>query len=113
MTSNYAGRCRVWIVSVLISSFVFCGSWSDTAAAESRDWRAEFDQVSEPASGAMELTIEQLEGLLSRCATLKVQLEGLDESGRKVYGKRLQMTCDLYRFMLDSKRAAKAGSSSP
>ena len=83
------------------------------AQAVDGEWRAEFDQVSQPASEAMDLTIPQLEELLSRCATLKSRLTGLDDSGRKFYGKRLQMTCDLYRFMLDSKRAAKEAAPPP
>jgi hypothetical protein len=78
---------------------------SPAHAVAQEGWRGEFDDISMAASDAMSLTVPELEKLLTRCATLKITIETLDESYRKVYGKRLQMTRDLLQFMLDSKKA--------
>lgn len=71
-------------------------------------WQAGFEEVARPAANAMELPVQQLEALLAQCEALKGSLGALDESAGKVYGRRLQMTCDLYRFVLESRRAASA-----
>ena len=73
-------------------------------ASTQESWRGEFDDISTAASDAMSLSVPELEKLLTRCAALKVTIETLEESPRKVYGKRLQMTRDLLQFMLDSKK---------
>jgi hypothetical protein len=114
MTTSLRKTSIVALV-LLLGLVVWDGGTPSVMAAQAVDgeWRAEFDHVSQPASEAMDLTIPQLEGLLTRCESLKSGLTGLDESGRKFYGKRLQMTCDLYRFMLDSKRAAKEAAPPP
>lgn len=82
-------------------------------AAAQESWRGEFDDISSAASDAMSLTVPEIEKLLARCAALKVTIETLEESPRKVYGKRLQMTRDLLQFMLDSKKAQPPAPSNP
>jgi hypothetical protein len=99
----------LWIacVTVLTCSF-FSGNmvplpgvaWASTQES----WRGEFDDIASAASDAMSLSIPELEKLLARCAALKMTIETLEESPRKVYGKRLQMTRDLLQFMLESKK---------
>jgi hypothetical protein len=76
------------------------------AAMTAAQWQAQFEEVARPAANAMELPVPQLEALLAQCEALKGSLGALDESAGKVYGRRLQMTCDLYRFVLESRKAA-------
>jgi hypothetical protein len=91
---------------ITLLAFVFISFPVVAAQSVESDWQAQFEELASPAGGAMELPADQLESLLARCKALKEKLPVLDESARKVYGRRLQMTCDLYQFMLDSKRAA-------
>jgi len=94
---------------VALLTFVLISFPAAAASSGGGDWQTGFEEPSKPAAGAMELPVDQLEFLLARCQALKEKLPVLDESARKVYGRRLQMTCDLYQFMLDSKRAAAEG----
>lgn len=103
-------KCRflgITFVSVLACCFLAPNSviLRCTAQAAEESWRGEFDDISTSASDAMALSVPELEKLLARCATLKKTIDKLEESPRKVYGKRLQMTNDLLQFMLDSKKA--------
>ena len=77
-----------------------------TAAAAEATWRSELEELCAGTNNAMTFTREELERLISRCERLKQRIDGLDESARKVYGRRLQMCRDFYRFMLEGKRAA-------
>jgi hypothetical protein len=73
------------------------------SAAESQDWKKEFEDVCAKTQDAMALSAEELRGLVARCDRLKPRVERLDESQRKVYGRRLQVCRDLYQFVLDSR----------
>jgi C4-dicarboxylate-specific signal transduction histidine kinase len=103
--SLYLRKAAVATVGVMLTMSV-CGL---AAAMTSVEWQAAFEEVAQPAANAMELTVPQLEAQLARCESLKGTLGDLDESARKVYGRRLQMTCDLYRFILESKKEAAGG----
>jgi hypothetical protein len=56
----------------------------------------------------MALTTEELQSLVARCDALKPVIDGLDESLRKVYGRRLKGCRDLYQFVLDFRRKGGA-----
>jgi len=64
------------------------------------DWSAEFEAVCSRTQDAMGLTSDELRALVARCDRLAPRLAALDESRRKVYGKRLQQCRDLYEFVL-------------
>jgi hypothetical protein len=67
------------------------------------DWKTEFDELSSKTDEAMNLTKAEVKVLVERCDKLKQRIETLDESARKVYLKRLQLSRDLFSFVLDSK----------
>jgi hypothetical protein len=64
-------------------------------------WRAEFDAVCAKTQDAMALPTEELKSLVARCDALKPSIDALEESLRKVYGRRLKGCRDLYQFVLD------------
>ncbi len=67
-------------------------------------WRSELEELCAGASDAMTFSREELQRRVARCDQLKPRIDGLDESARKVYGRRLQMCRDFYRFMLENRR---------
>jgi hypothetical protein len=76
-------------------------AWAQAPAPA--DWKKEFEDVCGRTQDAMALPLEELRTLVARCDRLKPQIEKLDESQRKVYGKRLQVCRDLYQFVIESR----------
>lgn len=73
-------------------------------AEEAREgWQGEFEEVCSRTLDAMSLSEEELQGLIARCDALMPIIERLDETRKKVYGKRLRMCRDLYAFTLEAK----------
>jgi hypothetical protein len=52
----------------------------------------------------MNLTPAELQGMLDECESLQPKVEALPESPRKVYRKRLALSCNLVRFALEQKK---------
>ena len=74
------------------------------ARAEAQEeWRKEFDDVCSKTQDAMVLTDDELRSLVGRCDKLKPFIDGLGESQRKVFSRRLQACRDLYWFVLESR----------
>jgi hypothetical protein len=73
------------------------------------DWRAEFDDICSKTQDAMALSSEELRSLVERCDKLKPAIDGLDESLRKVYARRLEACRALYRFVLESRDGGATG----
>ena len=67
------------------------------------NWKSEFEDVCSKTQDAMLFSPEELKKLIARCDALRPIIEKLDESERKVYGRRLQLCKDLLVFVLDSK----------
>jgi hypothetical protein len=67
------------------------------------DWMKEFADICSKTQDAMTFTDDQLRDLVARSDRLKVQLERLEGTQRKVYLKRLQMCRDLFAFVLETK----------
>jgi hypothetical protein len=78
-----------------------------TAAGEPAAWRQEFDAVCGRTLDAEGMTEQELASLVDRCDLLRPSIEHLEETERKVFLRRLQLCCDLYRFMLDFRRTRK------
>jgi len=77
---------------------------SDSSVARASDeWRSEFDDLCSKTSDAMELTTVELQSLADRCDRLKLRIEQLEETERKVFLKRLLMCRDLYRYVIESR----------
>ena len=67
------------------------------------DWRAEFDDLCSKTADSMQLSTEEVKGLIERCDKLRPRIEKLDESSRKVYLKRLEGCRNLFSFIVDSR----------
>ncbi|HEY6837819.1 MAG TPA: hypothetical protein VI389_03670 [Geobacteraceae bacterium] len=72
-------------------------------------WRTELEELCSRTEDAMNFGRDELKSLVERCDKLKPRIEALDESTRKVYGRRLQMCRDFYQFMLENKKAEGGG----
>ncbi len=67
------------------------------------DWKAEFDVVCAKTQDPGVISSDELKELVARCDKLRLRIEKLDETQRKVYLKRLQMCKDLFAFVLESR----------
>jgi hypothetical protein len=74
------------------------------SAYAQEDWKKEFDDVCSKTQDAMQFTDDELRSLVDRCDKLKPLIEGLDETQKKVYLKRLAMCRNLFEFMLKSRQ---------
>jgi hypothetical protein len=73
-------------------------------ALAEEDWRGEFDAICARTEEAMALPVEELRALMARCDALAPRLRSLDESTRKVFGRRLQQCRDLFRYVVESRQ---------
>jgi hypothetical protein len=76
-------------------------------------WKAEFADVCSKTQDAMTLSTAELEALLARAEKIGAAIEKLDDVQRKAYERRLKACVDLYRFVLDSKKAAGSTDAAP
>jgi len=74
-----------------------------SAAMAQEDWEKEFQAVCGRTDDAMTLTAQELGTLVQRCDELRISIEKLEGSRRKILLKRLQMCRDLYAFTLETK----------
>jgi hypothetical protein len=81
-----------------------CLSLFQGVAFGEESWRADFDETCAQTSGAMALSVTELNLLVERCAALQKIIETQEESVRKVYLKRLQMCRNLYAYVIDYKK---------
>lgn len=83
--------------------------WSVPPAAAAEPWKEEFDKVCARTQESMSLSVDELRTLVRRCDDLKPRIDGLEETERKVFAKRLKMCRDLYQYVLDAKNRETAG----
>jgi hypothetical protein len=76
-------------------------------AAETPEWRKEYDDVCGRTAESEQMSEDELVTLIDRCAKLRPYVEKLEATERKIMLRRLQLCCDLYRFVLESKRARR------
>ena len=81
---------------------IFC--FAKPAQAADEPWEQEFNDVCSRTADSMSLSREELQLLIARCEKLKPIIEGLEETSRKVYRKRLEMCKNLLVFVLESKK---------
>ena len=102
---------KIVLVFLGAALIVICGTqgigendfpWCGIAYAQ-EDWKSDFETVCSKTQDAMLFSPEELKKLIARCDALQPVIERLDESQRKVYGKRLKLCRDLLVFVLDSK----------
>jgi len=103
--SRVAPRLLACCVLALVAgdAGVVVGKATLPLARAEEGWSAEFESVCSKTQDAMVLSSDELRALIVRCDTLKPKIDALDESRRKVYGKRLQQCRDLYDFVLKSR----------
>lgn len=80
------------------------GERPSSVTAEESEWRGELEMLCAGTNNAMAFSREELQRRIALCDRLKSRIDVLDESARKVYGRRLQMCRDFYAFMLESKQ---------
>ncbi len=92
---------------------LFLAAWPATATAANDEsvpapsaWEAEFEAIRAKTPEAMAFSQEELRQLLADCDRMKLQIENLPESPRKVFRKRLEMTRNLFQFVLQEKETA-------
>lgn len=100
----------------IVAGFVFIGlpldhggdtSWlcfAKPAQAAEDFWEQDFNDICSRTTDSMSLSREELQLLIAKCEKLKPIIEGLDETRRKVYRKRLEMCKNLFVFVLESKQ---------
>lgn len=98
--------CRIAIVLAIILSVLTvemgAGSLMTTAWAEEA-WKEKLMELCAKTDMAMTLSPQELKELIAGCEKLQPVIQGLEESPRKVYGKRLKMCRDLFEYVLRSK----------
>lgn len=67
------------------------------------DWQGRFEEFCARAGEVMNLTPGELQGMLAECETYRTRIEALPESPRKVYRKRLSLSCNMVQFALQQK----------
>ena len=67
-------------------------------------WKQEFNEISSKAVISMTLSTEELQALVDRCEKLQPIIEGLEESPRKLYLKRLKKTKSLFDYVIESRK---------
>ncbi len=91
------------ILSVLPGSgLLSSAAWAQAAGQER--WKQEFDEVCSRTADAMSIPPAELKQLVDRCDALRPAIEGLDETQKKVYSKKLKMCRDLFAFALSQKQ---------
>jgi hypothetical protein len=98
-------------IAIAIALSVLCGipllsdgAYSAPAAVSAQDdWKKEFEDICSKTQDSMSFTLDDLKSLVDRCDALKLRIEKLDETQKKVYLKRLQMCRDLLVFVIESK----------
>lgn len=72
-------------------------------AQAQEDWKKEFEDLCARTQDSATIPADELKKLIERCDQLKLRIEKLEETQRKVYLKRLQMCHDMYAFMLETR----------
>ncbi|ACM19127.1 hypothetical protein Geob_0765 [Geotalea daltonii FRC-32] len=74
-----------------------------TAAFGEEAWKEKLMGLCAKTDVAMTLSSQELKELIAGCEKLQPIIDGLEESPRKVYGKRLKMCRDLFVYVLEAK----------
>ncbi|MGE5894580.1 MAG: hypothetical protein ACM34I_11040 [bacterium] len=91
---------RIAGVSVTAVMFVLSLSFGETA----ENWRSEFDAICEKVMESDDLTVEELQELISKADKLLPQIEASDDPSKKVFIFRLKKCRDLFEYMVQMKK---------
>ncbi len=95
---NMRKRIQKALAGVLIAVMLAAGA----AVFAQNDWKAEFDDICSKTDQAMMLSKEELGALIERCDRLKLIIEQLDETEKKVYLRRLQLCRNLFAYVIET-----------
>lgn len=70
-------------------------------------WKQEFSDICSRTDEVMSFSRDELKMLLQRGNKLRIIIEALEETPRKIYLKRLQKCMNLYSFVLESMETDK------
>ena len=73
------------------------------AAYGEEAWKIQLDGLCARTNESMSMSVDELKSLVAGCDKLKPVIEGLEESPRKLYRKRLQMCRNLLSYLLETK----------
>jgi hypothetical protein len=91
----------------LLAAAVLAGALAGLAArADDPSWKDEFADICSRTQDAMTIPDAELESLVARGEKIATEIEKLPDTERKVYARRLKACLDLYRFVLESRKAA-------
>lgn len=93
---------RVICAAFFWGALLFAGG-GNVAAEE--EWQGRFETLCSRTGEVMSLTPAELQVMLEECESFRPKIEALPESPRKIYRKRLTLSCNLVRFALEEKRA--------
>jgi hypothetical protein len=92
------------LTMLVILGFALLSAPTPVPAEEAAAWRQEYDSLCSRTLETESMSEQELAQLVDRCDKLKPRIERLEETERKVFLRRLQLCCDLYKYMLDVKR---------
>jgi hypothetical protein len=101
---------KKFVLVLFIAISVFSGVLANPASivtsahAADESWKTEFEKICGQTDNAADMSIEDLKKSLEKCDALKVRIEALEATPRKIYLKRLQMCRNLLQFMIDSRQ---------
>jgi len=97
---------RVFFVLLCIcAAQPFSPVWNTSPVHAEEQWQADFAELNAKTTDVTNLSVEELQALIGRCDKLKPAIDALEETPRKVYTKRLEMTRKLLVFVLESKQS--------
>ena len=86
-----------------LSPSAFSQTSASHAQGSTDDWQQEFDDVCSSTDYAMALTVDELKQRVSKCDSVRLRVEALEEPQRRVFLKRLQSCKDFYLFLIQTK----------
>ena len=91
-------------LSRLIVILLFTAHLASVAFALEGEMATEFAALSGQTRVAMELSSEELQGLIARCDHFLEQISTLQKSEKKIMGKKMTRLRGLFLYVLESKQ---------
>ena len=88
---------------LVISLLLLVISYPLSAAAE--EWVADFDKICALTNTADDLSVTELQKLITDCESLEKTISGSDSPRKKVYLFRLKKCRNFFAFLLETKTA--------
>jgi len=96
--------------TMLVAVLFLSGGAGLVQGAGLAEVKRDFEEVCSNSTNGEHLGKEELQKLIIRCDKLKPRIEGLDDTDRRFYLRRLKSCRDLYQFMIDTTEPEKPAS---